>query len=122
MTIEDRAVIEEQVLPLLGTTVTLVASPEGAHLRLATGAEQAVASSSSNGVASVSIDSSNGLPSAAAPLSVAKATSPRVIPLLDCTSSLGGAKAAACAQLDQVGCWGGDVDCLCRYLDGTSHR
>lgn len=102
VTIEDRAVIEGQVLPLLGQQVTLVASPEGAQLRPATSAEQAGSIPNGQSNEAEGPSNGNGAGSPAKPLRVSKADAPRLVPLLDCTSSVGGAKAAACARLEQL--------------------
>lgn len=111
VTIEDRGIIEAQVTPLLGQTVALVASPEGAQLRPATAAEQAAAptsgatSSSSNGNGNGVHNNNNsngGVGPGATPLAVTKSTKPGVVALKGCTAAVGGAKAAACARLEQV--------------------
>ncbi len=86
--------------PFVGQQVALVASPEGAQLRLATAAETAAASAAATGPAAAANGSGNG--SSAKPLAITKAKAPGIIQLLDCVSSVGGAKAAACAQLEQV--------------------
>jgi hypothetical protein len=102
VTIEDRAVIAGEVEPLLGQLVALVASPEGAQLRPATSADEAAGGAgSSNGAAAAG--NGNGRPAALAkPAATSKAKTAGVVPLLDCSAATGGAKAAACAQLEQV--------------------
>ncbi|KAI8466100.1 MAG: pyruvate phosphate dikinase [Monoraphidium minutum] len=104
VTIEDRGVIAQQVTPLLGQQVALVASPEGTTLRLATAAEAASAAAAvggSNG-SSTTNGNGNGVAAAVAPLRTTLATKPGVVALLDCTSAVGGAKSAACARLEQL--------------------
>jgi phosphoglucan,water dikinase len=112
VTIEDRAVIQGQVVPLLGQKVVLVASPEGAQLRPATSADEAANSTAGSVSAAASAVAGNGSgpsPAVARPGAITKAKFAGVVPLLDCAAAIGGAKAAACAQLEQVGLlWGGD--------------
>lgn len=101
VTIEDRDIIERDVSPLLGQQVALVASPEGAQLRAATAAEAAAAAAAA-GASSSNGNGNGAAPAVAKPLPVTMAKSPGVVALLDCAASVGGAKAAACAQLEQV--------------------
>jgi hypothetical protein len=105
VTLEDRDIIASQVLPLLGQQVALVASPEGVQLRPATATESAATSASSsngNGSKAAQASSNNGVDSATWSLAVSKVSKPGVVALLDCTASVGGAKAAACGRLEQV--------------------
>lgn len=103
VTIEDRAVIDGEIAPLLGETVALVANPEGAQLRRATEAEAAAAAAAHDGAAASNGGGSSGNGSGAnKPPLVSRVTAPAVIALADCTASRGGAKAAACGQLEQV--------------------
>lgn len=100
VTIEDRAVIGGEVEPLIGQAVALVATPEGAQVRRATDAEVAAAAASSAASHS-DANGSNGS-NGVTPLSVSRVTTPTVLPLADCAAARGGAKAAACAQLEQL--------------------
>ena len=106
VTLEDRATLDADVTPLMGQNVALVATPEGVQLRLATSAEMASAAAS-NGTSTGGINGNGGSaagPASAVPPAISKATVAGTIALLDCTTSRGGAKAASCAQLDQVRC------------------
>jgi hypothetical protein len=76
--------------------------PDAVILRPAS-AEEAAAAASGAAAAAAAAAASNGKPKAAAAAgAVSPVSSPRVVPLLDCTPALSGAKASACAQLEQV--------------------
>jgi len=106
VTLEDRDILNSEVLPLLGKQVALIASPEGAILCTASSSSAAeVPAATTNG------NGSSAAPAAAPalPLPVKKTSKAGIISLLDCAASRGGAKAAACAQLEQLAVKSGGV-------------
>lgn len=88
----------------MGQVVALEASPEGVTLRPATASETAAAAGSAASSSGGNGSGNSGAPAPAQPLPISKAASAGVIALPDCDASRGGAKAAACAQLERVSC------------------
>jgi phosphoglucan,water dikinase len=105
-TLDDPQVVSFDVSPLLGQVVTLKVTPTGVTLTKASSAEAAAAASGS-GKGKEKYRWSEPEWAAGGPPpepydNASLVDTPRVIPLLDCSTSLGGAKASACAQLEQV--------------------
>ena len=108
-TLDDPQIVSFDVSPLLGQLVTLKVTPTGVTLAKASSAEAAAAATNGQGGKggkdkykwSQPEWSGDGPPPEAYE-NASLVDTPRVIPLLDCSSSLGGAKASACAQLEQV--------------------
>lgn len=97
-TLDDAALQESQVRPLLGRHVALDVGTDGVVLREATPAEVAAAAApAGNGNGN-----SAPAPPAATAAPVSRVNAPRVVALGDAVPTLCGAKAAACGRLDQV--------------------
>jgi hypothetical protein len=95
-TVDDPEFLSSKVRPLLGRQVTLRVSAESVALT-----EGGGAGGNGNGVNSR--PDSAGRP-AAAPIKIQRSKSFEVLPMQDCELNTAGAKAAACAQLEQVRC------------------
>lgn len=98
--IDDPVMVNAAIRPLLGHTVALDVSPDNVTLGPAS-SSQAAAAAAAAGKAAAGNGGGGGAGA------VSKVTTPRLVQLLDCTPSLAGAKASACARLEQVGTLGG---------------
>jgi hypothetical protein len=101
--IDDPVMVNAAVKPLLGQTVALDISPDNVTLGPAS-SSQAAAAAAAAGKAAAGNGGGGGGAGA-----VSKVTTPRLVQLLDCTPSLAGAKASACARLEQVSTFWGVV-------------
>lgn len=96
--IDDPIMVDVAVRPLLGQTVALDVTPDNVALGPASSSQTAAAAAA--GKAAEASKAANGASSSAG--AVSKISTPRLVQLLDCTPSLAGAKASACARLEQV--------------------
>lgn len=96
--IDDAVLVNAAVRPLLGQTVALDITPDSVDLGPASSSQvsAAAAAASAGGSRAPGAAGGNGAGS------VSKVSTPRLLQLLDCTPSLAGAKASACARLEQV--------------------
>lgn len=100
--IDDPVLVNAGVRPLLGQTVALDITPDSVNLGPASSSQvsAAAAAASAGGSRAPGAGGSGGNGAG----SVSKVSTPRLLQLLDCTPSLAGAKASACARLEQVWC------------------
>lgn len=98
--IDDPVLVNAGVRPLLGQTVALDITPDSVNLGPASSSQvsAAAAAASAGGSRAPGAGGSGGNGAG----SVSKVSTPRLLQLLDCTPSLAGAKASACARLEQV--------------------
>lgn len=109
--IDDPVMVNAAIRPLLGHTVALDITPDNVTLGPASSSQAAAAAAAAAGKAAAA---GNGGGAGAG--AVSKVTTPRLVQLLDCTPSLAGAKASACARLEQVGTPLGCLLCEARAL------
>jgi hypothetical protein len=95
--IDDPVMVNAAVRTLIGQTVALQVTPDNVILAPASSDQAAAAAAASSGGRKAN---GNGASGGAA--AVSKVSTPRLVELLDCTPSLAGAKASACARLEQV--------------------
>lgn len=103
--IDDPVLVNAVVRPLLGQTVALDITPDNVDLGPASSSQAAAAAAAaaaSNGGGSRLPAGGNGGGAGGGAGAVSKVSTPRLLQLLDCTPSLAGAKASACARLEQV--------------------
>lgn len=98
--IDDPVLVNAAVRPLLGQTVALDVTPDNVTLGPAS-SSQAAAAAAADSASKAAAAAGNG--SSGSVAAISKVTTPRLVQLLDCTPSLAGAKASACARLEQVG-------------------
>jgi hypothetical protein len=96
--IDDPIMVDVAVRPLLGHTVALDITPDNVTLGPASSSQTAAAAAA--GKAAEASKAANGASGGVGAIS--KISTPRLVQLLDCTPSLAGAKASACARLEQV--------------------
>lgn len=104
--IDDPVLVHALIKPLLGQTVALDVTPDNVTLQPASSSQAAAAAAAANGGSNrggVGAGAANRGGAGA----VSKVSTARLIELLDCTPSLAGAKASACAKLEQVRGQGG---------------
>lgn len=98
--IDDPVMVNAAVRTLIGQTVALQVTPDSVTLAPASSSQAAAAAAASS-----TGRKANGNGASGAAAAVSKVSTPRLVELLDCTPSLAGAKASACARLEQVGCY-----------------
>lgn len=103
--IDDPVLVHALIKPLLGQTVALDVTPDNVTLQPASSSQAAAAAAAAAAASGGrgAAGAGNGGSSSAG--SVSKVSTARLIELLDCTPSLAGAKASACAKLEQVRLW-----------------
>jgi hypothetical protein len=100
--IDDPIMVDAAIKPLLGQIVALEVTPDNVLLGPASSSQAAAAAASSGGGSRVAGGGVAAGASGASAGAVSKVSTPRLLQLLDCTPSLAGAKASACAKLEQV--------------------
>eukprot|EP00879_Flechtneria_rotunda_P003769 GHRR01004008.1.p1 GENE.GHRR01004008.1~~GHRR01004008.1.p1 ORF type:complete len:728 (+),score=269.14 GHRR01004008.1:2494-4677(+) len=99
-TLDDSTLLHSTVKPLVGKQVALTVSPDDVTLTAATEAQAAQAATAD--AAASGSSAKTQMPASGNAGSISKVSSPRLLALLDCMPSLAGAKASACAKLEQV--------------------
>lgn len=99
-TVDDPEFLSSKVRPLLGRQVTLRVSADSVSLTEDSSGGYSNGNGNGNGVSS---RPSNNGKAAIAAAKIVRCKSFEVLPMQDCELQTAGAKAAACAQLEQVG-------------------
>lgn len=100
--LDDPSVLNTSVSPLLGQIVALTVTPDDVAIGAASPEQVQAAAAAAAAANGGSIGGSDDAVGVGDVGSVSRVTSARLLPLLDCMPTLAGAKASACARLEQV--------------------
>lgn len=121
--LDDPDMVQSDVVPLLGQQVALTVTFDQVTLAAPTEAQLAAAAAAAGEKAEQNKEVLASGFSTEAGGAVSKVNAPRLMSLLDCMPSLAGAKASACARLEQVwnmGVWAMGVGMSDRWSATTA--